>query len=162
MESVVLVIHLLLALAIIGLVLLQRSEGGGLGIGGGGGGLGNLASARGTANALTRMTAICAAGFFITSLTLGVMATAQTREQKGILENVTKEQLEIQAPVEGAIKSPAVTYTPPSDPVVDPEVVTDIEAPVEAEGTQPEATPVPAEVKTEEKPTEQPTAPDSE
>lgn len=65
MESVVLVIHLFLALGIIGLVLMQRSEGGGLGIGGGGGGggAGNFASPRGTTNFLTRMTAICAAAF---------------------------------------------------------------------------------------------------
>jgi len=78
MESVVLVIHLFLALAIIGLVLLQRSEGGGLGIGGGGGGLGNLATAQGTASVMTRMTAICAAGFFVTSLTLGILAGTHT------------------------------------------------------------------------------------
>lgn len=75
MESVVLVIHLFLALAIIGLVLIQRSEGGGLGIGGSNnGGLGNLASAQGTANALTRITGFCAAGFFVTSLLLGIIA----------------------------------------------------------------------------------------
>lgn len=73
MEQVVLVIHLILALAIIGLVLLQRSEGGGLGIGGGGG-LGGLASAGATANALTRATAFCAACFFATSLILGILA----------------------------------------------------------------------------------------
>lgn len=73
METVVLVIHLMLALAIIGLVLLQRSEGGGLGIGGGGG-LGGLATPQATANALTKATAVCAALFFATSLTLGVMA----------------------------------------------------------------------------------------
>lgn len=74
MESVVLVIHLILALAIIGLVLLQRSEGGGLGIGGGNGGLGGLATPQGTANVLTRATAICAGLFFVTSLTLGILA----------------------------------------------------------------------------------------
>ncbi|HRC27330.1 MAG TPA: preprotein translocase subunit SecG, partial [Alphaproteobacteria bacterium] len=56
METVLLVIHMILALAIIGLVLIQRSEGGGLGIGGGGGGLGNFATPRATANALTRAT----------------------------------------------------------------------------------------------------------
>lgn len=74
-EPVLLVIHLLLALAIIGLVLMQRSEGGGLGIGGGSGGAaGNFATARGTANFLTKATAICAFAFFCTSLVLGVMA----------------------------------------------------------------------------------------
>lgn len=83
METVVLVIHLLLALAIIGLVLLQRSEGGGLGIGGGGGGLGGFATAGQTANALTRATAWCAAAFFVTSLVLAVLAG--THERPGAL-----------------------------------------------------------------------------
>jgi preprotein translocase subunit SecG len=94
MESVVLVIHLIFALAIIGLVLLQRSEGGGLGIGGGGGGLGGLASAKGTANALTKMTAICAAGFFATSLTLGVLASKNSQQNIGLLENIDASQVE--------------------------------------------------------------------
>jgi preprotein translocase subunit SecG len=72
MDSVILVIHLFLALAIIGLVLLQRSEGGGLGMGGGG--MGGLTSPRGAANILSRATAICATAFFCTSLILGIMA----------------------------------------------------------------------------------------
>jgi len=72
MQSVILVIHLILALSIITVVLLQRSEGGGLGIGGGG--LGDLAGARSTANALTRMTGILAACFMGTSLFLAVLA----------------------------------------------------------------------------------------
>lgn len=88
MESVVLVIHLFLALAIIGLVLLQRSEGGGLGIGGGGG-MGGLATARGAANLLTRATAICAGCFFVTSLALGVLAGHGTSES-GLLDAVAK------------------------------------------------------------------------
>lgn len=71
MQTVLIVIHLLIVLALVGVVLIQRSEGGGLGIGGGGGG---LMTARGAANALTRMTAILGAGFFATSLILGIMA----------------------------------------------------------------------------------------
>ncbi|HPD83551.1 MAG: preprotein translocase subunit SecG [Alphaproteobacteria bacterium] len=74
MEHVVLIIHLILALGIIGLVLLQRSEGGGLGIGGGSGGLGAFASAGTTANVLTRATKYCAIAFFCTSLILAVLA----------------------------------------------------------------------------------------
>ena len=70
METVVLVVHLILAVALVGVVLLQRSEGGGLGIGGGGG----LMSVRGTANLLTRVTGILAAGFFMTSLTLAIIS----------------------------------------------------------------------------------------
>ena len=87
METVILVIHLLLALAIIGLVLLQKSEGGGLGIGGGSGGMGSFASAASTANALTRMTAFCAAGFFVTSLTLAVLA-GNNNSTKSLLESL--------------------------------------------------------------------------
>lgn len=116
MESVVLVIHLILALAIIILVLLQRSEGGGLGIGGGGGGLGGFASARGTANALTKMTGLCAAGFFVTSLTLGYLATHNGNISSGILENVN--DVEIQAPVatdDVSAPEAGVVYIPPSD-----------------------------------------------
>ncbi len=72
MQHVVIVIHLMLVLALIGVVLLQRSEGGGLGIGGGGGG--GFMSNRGTANVLTRATAILAGLFFVTSLTLSILA----------------------------------------------------------------------------------------
>jgi preprotein translocase subunit SecG len=70
MQTVLIVIHLMIVLALVGLVLIQRSEGGGLGIGGGSG----FMSARGTANALTRTTAILATLFFITSLALGILA----------------------------------------------------------------------------------------
>ncbi|MBA3448489.1 MAG: preprotein translocase subunit SecG [Pseudaminobacter sp.] len=72
METVIIVIHLMVVLALVGVVLLQRSEGGGLGIGGGGGG--GFMTARGAANALTRATAILAAAFFATSLTLSIIA----------------------------------------------------------------------------------------
>ena len=70
MQQVLIVIHLMLVLALIGAVLLQRSEGGGLGIGGGGGFMTN----RGTANVLTRATAILAGLFFATSLLLSILA----------------------------------------------------------------------------------------
>ncbi|MGE0251530.1 MAG: preprotein translocase subunit SecG [Dongiaceae bacterium] len=73
MESILLVIHLLVALALIGLILIQRSEGGGLGIGGGG--MGSLLGARGTANLLTRATAILATAFIATSILLAIIAT---------------------------------------------------------------------------------------
>jgi preprotein translocase subunit SecG len=72
MIAVLLVVHIMVAVALIGVVLLQRSEGGALGIGGGGGG--GFMSNRGTANVLTRATAFLAAGFFITSLLLSILA----------------------------------------------------------------------------------------
>ena len=70
METVLIVVHLMVVLALVGVVLLQRSEGGGLGIGGGSG----FMTARGAANALTRATAILAAAFFVTSLALSILA----------------------------------------------------------------------------------------
>ncbi len=79
MQTVLLVIHLIVALALIGAVLLQRSEGGALGIGSGGGGGGNLFSARGVGNALTRTTAILALCFFITSIGLTLLAVRGRR-----------------------------------------------------------------------------------
>jgi preprotein translocase subunit SecG len=72
MQHVIIVIHLMLVLALIGVVLLQRSEGGGLGIGSSGGG--GFMSSRGTANVLTRATAILAGLFFVTSLVLSILA----------------------------------------------------------------------------------------
>ena len=71
MQTVVIVIHLMIVAVLIGSVLLQKSEGGGLGMGGGAG----FMSSRGTANFLTRTTAILAVGFFITSLFLSWLAS---------------------------------------------------------------------------------------
>ena len=70
MQTVVIVVHLMIVVVMIGSVLLQKSEGGGLGMGGGAG----FMSSRGTANLLTRTTAILAVGFFATSLLLSWMA----------------------------------------------------------------------------------------
>ena len=77
MATVILVIHLMIAAALVGVVLLQRSEGGALGMGSGGGG-GGFLTGRGTANLLTRTTAGLAAAFFLTSITLTVMANQRT------------------------------------------------------------------------------------
>lgn len=74
MTSVVLIVHLIIALVLVALVLLQRSEGGALGIGGGGGGGGGLFTGRGAANLLTRATAVLAAVFFSTSILLTILA----------------------------------------------------------------------------------------
>ncbi len=74
MTQVLLVIHLIVTIVMIGLILLQRSEGGGLGVGGGNGGLGGFAGPRATANALSRATMTCFALFVALSLILAIMA----------------------------------------------------------------------------------------
>jgi len=73
--TVILVVHLLIAIALVGVVLLQKSEGGALGIGGGG--MSGFMTGRSTANLLTRTTAVLAAVFFATSITLAVLAANQ-------------------------------------------------------------------------------------
>ena len=82
MRTVIIVVHLMVVLAMIGVVLLQRSEGGGLGIGSTGGFL----SSRGTANVLTRTTAALAALFFATSLLLSILA-GWDRKPTSIIQN---------------------------------------------------------------------------
>ncbi len=71
MQTVVIVVHLMIVATLIATVLLQKSEGGGLGVGGGAG----FMSSRGTANLLTRTTAVLAVGFFVTSLFLSWLAS---------------------------------------------------------------------------------------
>jgi preprotein translocase subunit SecG len=75
MQTVVIVVHLMIVIVLIGTVLLQKSEGGGLGMGGGAG----FMSSRGTANLLTRTTAILAVGFFATSLLLSWIASGERK-----------------------------------------------------------------------------------
>jgi preprotein translocase subunit SecG len=75
MSTVLLLIHVMVAVTLVGVVLLQRSEGGALGIGGGGGG--GFMTGRSAGNALTKTTAFLAACFFITSLALSILASRQ-------------------------------------------------------------------------------------
>ncbi|MBS9720431.1 preprotein translocase subunit SecG [Tianweitania sp. BSSL-BM11] len=84
MQTVIIVIHLLIVLALVGVVLVQRSEGGGLGVGGGSG----FMTARGAANALTRTTAILATAFFITSLALSLLARYYGNDPLDILDRL--------------------------------------------------------------------------
>jgi preprotein translocase subunit SecG len=90
MTTVILIIHLLIALSLVGVILLQRSEGGALGIGGGGGSFGGLMSGRGSANLLTRATAGLAAGFIVTSLLLAILA-ARSSAPTSILDQPASE-----------------------------------------------------------------------
>jgi preprotein translocase subunit SecG len=87
MQTVVIVVHLMIVATLIATVLLQKSEGGGLGVGGGAG----FMSSRGTANLLTRTTAVLAVGFFLTSLILSWLASYD-RKPSSIIGNVPASQ----------------------------------------------------------------------
>jgi preprotein translocase subunit SecG len=106
MQNVLLVVHLMIAVALVGTVLLQKSEGGGLGIGGGGG-MGGLMSGRGSANLLTRTTAILAAVFFVTSMGLAWLVS-DAREPTSIMDGRTVSQ----PADEPAGEAPATTPEP--------------------------------------------------
>ena len=98
MTTILLVIHLMIAVAMIVLVLLQRSEGGALGIGGGGDG---MMSARGLGNAMTRATAILAGIFFLTSIGLTVLSTIENRS------SVLDDQMELNGDTPAGPLAPA-------------------------------------------------------
>jgi preprotein translocase subunit SecG len=110
MTTILLIIHLLIAVTMVGVILLQRSEGGALGIGGGGGG-GGFMTGRGQANLLTRVTAILAVSFITTSMLLAIIA-AQGTQPRSILD---------QPPGIPAAPTPTepATPAPPSPPVAD-------------------------------------------
>ena len=105
MYTILLVIHVILVLALIATVLLQRSEGGALGIGGGGGG---LMSGRAQANLLTRATAVLAGLFMLSSITLTLIATNRS-DSESIVERIQS------APAEEAPAEPAEPSVPIAD-----------------------------------------------
>jgi preprotein translocase subunit SecG len=87
MQTVIVVVHLMIVLTLVATVLLQKSEGGGLGMGGGAG----FMSSRGTANLLSRTTAVLAVGFFITSLLLSWLASYD-RKPSSIINGIPASQ----------------------------------------------------------------------
>jgi preprotein translocase subunit SecG len=120
MLSVLLIVQLIIAVALIITVLLQRSEGGALGIGGSGSGLGGLFSPRGAANTLTQTTAFLAAAFFIISVVLNIL-TLHGMQNRSILDTTPTGQ-HINLPVRPAplpakpqkAPAPQVPTVPPS------------------------------------------------
>ena len=92
MQNILIIVQLIVSVGLIGVVLLQRSEGGALGMGGGGSGLGGLFSPRGAADTLTRTTAILATVFFLSSLGLTLLALHGRPESKSILDQQSPGQ----------------------------------------------------------------------
>ncbi|MGD2131161.1 MAG: preprotein translocase subunit SecG [Maricaulaceae bacterium] len=130
MHTVVIVIHLFIAIGMIALILLQRSEGGALGMGGGPGG---LMSGRSAGNILTRSTQILAVAFFATSIALTVFSG----EQPGagtVADDVNVE--EILAPQRGTPAAPPIDDDLGS--LLDAIPPAETDAPVESEADAPE------------------------
>ena len=115
MEHVVLIIHLIVTLAMIILIMLQRSEGGGLGIGSSGG-MGNFATAQTTGNVLTKLTTYAALIFFVTSIVLAIMA-ARGGATSSILDAASKDVPAVTAPATTAPAADAKPSEPPTVPI---------------------------------------------
>jgi preprotein translocase subunit SecG len=118
MENIILIVHMIIALALIGVVLLQRSEGGGLGMGSNA-----VMSGRGQVNALTRLTWILAIGFFATSMTLTIIASRKAGGDS-VIERIGTESGEAAPatddPLSGDLTPGALTPGPATPPVVTP------------------------------------------
>ena len=89
-HGIVLVVHIILALMIIGLVLLQRGKGAEAGAGFGAGASGTVFGSRGTSTLFSKLTAVFAALFFVTSLTLAFLGTRQSAEPTTVLERAAQ------------------------------------------------------------------------
>jgi preprotein translocase subunit SecG len=123
LTSVLIVVHVLVALAIIGLVLLQHGKGADMGSGFGGGASGSLFGATGSANFLSRATAVLAALFFILSLALTYVATRRPAEEGGgVIDVIRKQQQDKPAPK--AEQKPQAQPAPaePAEPAKDKQV----------------------------------------
>jgi preprotein translocase subunit SecG len=120
MIKVLLVLHVFVTLALIGVVLIQRSEGGGLGLGGGQG-MGSFMTGRGTANLLTRTTAILGTAFFVLSLGLALLyKTSNAAATQNILNAATAAHSTPAAPAAPAPLSPSSLPQTPADALPPP------------------------------------------
>ena len=106
MHSFVLIVHIILAVLMIVLILVQHGKGAEAGASFGGGGAATVFGASGSANFLTRLTGILTALFFITSLTLAVFAKQQTKEAFGLKTVPTTEQTTLPASQNSSETSP--------------------------------------------------------
>jgi preprotein translocase subunit SecG len=126
LRGVILGVHVLLALMIIGLVLLQRGKGAEAGAGFGSGASGTVFGARGTSTLFSKLTAVFAALFFVTSLSLAYLGSHSTVEPTSVLERAA------QAAAAAPSKAPPPAITPSTPPPAAP-----TPAPVEPKPTEP-------------------------
>src|SRR5436853_5880070 len=123
LTTVLIVLHVMVALAIIGLVLLQHGKGADMGSGFGGGASGSLFGATGSANFLSRTTGVLAAVFFILSLALAYTATRRPTEEGGGVIDVIRNKQQVPAPAQKpAADVPQPQDAPPAQPPSDKQV----------------------------------------
>jgi preprotein translocase subunit SecG len=125
LRQFILSVHILLALMIIGLVLMQRGKGAEAGAGFGAGASGTVFGARGTTTLFSRLTAVFAALFFGTSLLLAYLGTRPSGEPTSVLERAAQEQAAASAakpaaPAPAAAPAPGASSAPPAAPATPP------------------------------------------
>lgn len=108
-QELILIVHVVIAIAIIGLVLLQHGKGADMGAAFGSGSAGSLFGASGASNFLSKATGVCATVFFLTSLSLTYFSAP--RQQSGVMSGVKTEQKAPAAPA-ATVPAPGVTVTP--------------------------------------------------
>lgn len=151
MSSVLLVLQLIVAIFLVAIILMQRSNGGALS-GLGGGDIGGLLSARSKGNILTRITAVLATLFFVLSLAISIYFSRMEVQQVSVVDKVAATDAVVEKATEAATETP-VTETDSSVPAeaaevpteAEPSVPTEPEVPTEAETAAPVATEAPAE-----------------
>ncbi len=142
MTTVLLIIHLFVTLALIGVVLIQRSEGGGLGVGTSQG-MGSFMSGRGTANLLTRTTAILAAAFFVLSLGLALLNRGTTVGNGRSILDVPPPRVTPAAPAPAPAPAPPESPAAPAAPAPAPAATASAPAPTAPAPQPAPATPTP-------------------
>lgn len=142
MTTVLLIVQLLICIVLIGLILIQRSEGGALGIGGGGGGGGGLMSGRSSANAVTKATTYLGAIFLLNSIALSVFYGLETQNTSRTAEDPTEQGLNIDPESSNSV-------TPLADDISVADPSEDLD-PVDDAGTAPESDPEASSESTED------------
>ena len=150
LHNIILVFHVLIAVSLVGLILLQQGKGADAGAAFGSGASGTVFGARGSASFLTRTTGILATLFFVTSLTLAYLAT-QTAKPTSIVDQIQQEQTAPAAPVPEVPEVPAVdSETGSTDAPVADQAAGDTDTPpaaAEGAGSDVPAAPEPAQKK---------------
>lgn len=134
MTTFVLILHIIIAILMVGVILIQKSEGGGLGMGGGS--MGGLMTTRGTANLLTRATAVLITLFFTTTIVLAILFKGSTKPKASLLDTIPEPSAPVvsrQAPVQQP-EAPVAAPQTPQPTKAQPE------APAETKADQPKKT----------------------
>ncbi len=134
MTTFVLILHIIIAILMVGVILIQKSEGGGLGMGGGS--MGGLMTTRGTANLLTRATAVLITLFFTTTIVLAILFKGSTKPKASLLDTIPEPSAPVvsrQAPVQQP-EAPVAAPQTPQPTKVQPE------SPAETKADQPKKT----------------------